>query len=150
MPELQSENYDVSITLVSVQAGQRNVVNVSGKVIAKGPHLYIRYEELEQGPRGEDISIRTTIKITSNQLKLIRHGGVESEQSFQLGQRLPGFYRSSYTQFNLSTETRKLDVVRDGRSLTVSWDYDLYVYEELSGQFAISLHIQEEQNDDTK
>ena len=91
MPELQSDNYDVSITLVSLQEGQRNVVNANGKVIVKGPHLYIRYEELEQGPRGEDVSVRTTIKITSNQLKLIRHGSVESEQTFQLGQRLPGF-----------------------------------------------------------
>lgn len=144
MPELQPDKYGVSITLVSLQDGQENVVNVNGEVITKGQHLYIRYEELEQGPKGERVSVRTTIKIAGNQLKLIRHGGVQSEQSFQLGQRLPGFYRSPYTQFNLSTETRKLDVERDGRSLKVTWEYDLYVYEELSGQFAISLHIQEE------
>lgn len=144
MTEIKSDKYNVSITLVSLQDGQRNVVNVNGEVIVKGTHLYIRYEELEQGPRGEDISVRTTIKIASNQLKLIRHGGVESEQSFQEGQRLPGFYRSSYTQFNLSTDTQKLDIERHGRSITVTWNYDLYVYEELSGQFAISLHIQEE------
>lgn len=144
MPELQSNKYDVSITLVSLQDGQRNVMKANGEVVSKGPHLYIQYEELEQGPRGEKISVRTTIKIAGNQLKLIRHGGIQSEQSFQSGRRLPGFYRSPYTQFNLSTETNKLDVVREGRSLTVAWEYDLYVYEELSGKFAISLHIQEE------
>lgn len=144
MPELQQDKYRVSITLESLQDGQRNVVQATGQATAKGPQLYIRYEETEQGPRGEEIFVRTTLKISDSELKLIRHGGIESEQSFAPGRRLPGFYRSPYTQFNLSTETRKLDIVRNERSLSVSWDYELYVYEELSGQFAISLHIQEE------
>jgi uncharacterized beta-barrel protein YwiB (DUF1934 family) len=144
MPQIPSDKYSVSVTLVSLQEGQRNVLNVSGEVISRGSQLYIRYEEPGRGPQGEDAQIRTMIKIADNELKLIRHGGVESEQTFKSGLRLPGFYRSPYTQFNLSTETRKLDIRRDGRSLEVVWDYDLYVYEELSGQFAISLHIQEE------
>lgn len=144
MPEIPLDPYNVSVTLVSLHEGERSVLDVSGVVIPKGPQLYIRYDEPGQGPEGEDASIRTTLKITGSELKIIRHGGVESEQTFQAGRRLPGFYRSPYTQFNLSTETRELDIQRDGRSLKVSLDYDLYVYEELSGKFAISLHIQEE------
>lgn len=144
MPEIQSDKYDVSITLVSLQDGQQNVMKANGEVVSKGRHLYLQYEEMNQGPQGEKISVRTTIKIAGNQLKLIRHGGIQSEQSFESGRRLPGFYRSPYTQFNLSTETSKLELMREGRSLTVEWEYDLYVYEELSGKFAISLHIQEE------
>lgn len=144
MPEIQSDKYDVSITLVSLQDGQQNVMKANGEVVSKGRHLYIQYEEVDQGPQGEKVSVRTTIKIAGNQLKLIRHGGIQSEQSFESGRRLPGFYRSPYTQFNLSTETSKLEIMREGRSLTVVWEYDLYVYEELSGKFAISLHIQEE------
>ncbi|WP_054944098.1 DUF1934 domain-containing protein [Paenibacillus ihuae] len=144
MSELQSDKYGASVTLESLQDGQRNVMKAAGEVMARGPQLYIRYEEAEQGPRGETLSVRTTIKISGSELKLIRHGSIESEQSFVLGRRLPGFYRSPYTQFNLSTDTRKLDITREGRSLNVSWEYDLYVYGELSGQFAISLYIQEE------
>lgn len=144
MSELQSDKYGASVTLESLQDGQRNVMKAAGEVISRGAQLYIRYEEAEQGPQGEAVSVRTTIKISGSELKLIRHGSIESEQSFVLGRRLPGFYRSPYTQFNLSTETRKLDITREGRSLNVSWEYDLYVYEELSGQFAISLYIQEE------
>ncbi|MHA6534544.1 YwiB family protein [Paenibacillus sp. BAC0078] len=144
MTEDQQGKYGVSITLESVQGGERNIVQAAGEVIDKGNLLYIRYEEIERGPKGEDVSVRTTLKLSDSGLKLMRHGGIQSEQSFERGQRLPGFYRSPYTQFNLSTDTRKLDIKRDGRSLTVSWEYDLYVYEELTGQFAISLHIQEE------
>lgn len=144
MPELQQDKYSVSITLESLQDGQRNVVQAAGEATARGQQLYIRYEESEKGPQGEAVSVRTTLKISDSGLKLIRHGGIESEQSFEPGRRLPGFYRSPYTQFNLSTDTRNLDIVRKGRSLTVAWEYDLFVYEELSGQFALSLHIQEE------
>lgn len=144
MSEIQSDKYGVSVSLESLQDGQKNVMNAAGEVIARGPLLYIRYEEAEPGPRGEAVSVRTTIKISGSELKLIRHGSIESEQSFALGRRLPGFYRSPYAQFNLSTDTRKLDIVREGRSLKLSWEYDMYVYEELSGQFAIRLYIQEE------
>ncbi len=144
MTELVSDKYSVSVILESVQDGERNVVHAAGEVIARGNQLYLRYEETQPGPKDEAVSVRNTVKITDSGLKLIRHGGVQSEQSFEPGQRLPGFYRSPYTQFNLSTDTRKLDVKRAGRSLEVSWEYDLYVYGELSGQFAISLHIQEE------
>ena len=144
MPELQQDKYRVSVTLESLQDGQQSVVYADGEAILRGQQIYIRYEESEPGPQGEQNSVRTTIKIAAGELKLIRHGSVQSEQSFEPGRRLPGFYRSSYTQFNLSTDTRKLEIQRDGRSIAVSWEYDLYVYEELSGQFAISLNIQEE------
>ncbi|NUU59211.1 DUF1934 domain-containing protein [Paenibacillus sp. JW14] len=144
VPEIQNHKYGVSVTLVSQHEGERTVLNTTGEVIAKGQQLFIRYVEPGQGPQGEEIAVRTMIKIAGSELKLIRHGAVESEQSFQEGQRLPGFYRSPYTNFNLSTETRKLEISRDGRSLNVTWEYDLYVYEELSGQFVLSLHIQEE------
>lgn len=84
MPEIQSDKYDVSITLVSLQDGQRNVMEANGEVTSKGPHLYIQYEELEQGPRGEEVSVRTTIKIAGNQLKLIRHGGFSQSRALKL------------------------------------------------------------------
>ncbi|MFD1776505.1 DUF1934 domain-containing protein [Paenibacillus rhizophilus] len=144
MPDNQPHKYGVSVTLASLHEGETSVFSVGGEALQKGPQLYIRFEEPSQGPEGPADSVRTTIKILDDELRIIRHGGVESEQSFRSGQRLPGFYRSPYTQFNLSTETRMLGISRQGRSLTVKWEYELYVYNEPSGQFAISLHIQEE------
>lgn len=144
MTEVQQDKYGVSVTLVSMQGGERNKVQARGEAIPRGQSLYVRYEEMQLGPEGAEVSVRNTLKISESGIKLIRHGGVQSEQSFGPGQQLPGFYRSPYTQFNLTTDTRKFDMKRDGRNLAVSWDYDLYVYGELSGQFAISLNIQEE------
>lgn len=77
-------------------------------------------------------------------MKLIRHGGVESEQNFELGQRLPGFYKSPYTSFALSTDTKKLEISTAGMSAKLAFRYDLYMFEEKSGRFDISMEIQEE------
>lgn len=132
-----------SITLTSLQDGTETVQSYQGQVFSAGGAIYLKYEEHGQGPTGEEVT-RATVKITPSELKLIRHGTVESSQTFQAGRRLPGYYRAAYTSFNLSTETHSLTLNLDGLSGSAKWKYDLYVYDELAGQFDISLHIQEE------
>lgn len=143
MSDDRPDKYGVSVTLASRHEGETSVLKVNGEAVHRGGQLFVRFEEPAQGPEGA-AAVRTTVKIRGDEIRIIRHGSVESEQSFRRGSRLPGYYRSAYTQFNLSTETTALGISRQGRSLTASWEYDLFVYEELSGQFAISLYIQEE------
>ncbi|MWV47634.1 DUF1934 family protein [Paenibacillus sp. HJL G12] len=131
------------IRLQSRQEGENVLQETEAEVFERGGALYLKYEEPEKDQQGQ--KIRTLLKITQDTLKMIRHGAVESEQTFQEGHMLPGFYRSPYTSFNLSTHTSSLKVQLDGGlSGTVSWTYDLYVYEECTGHFDISLHIQED------
>ncbi len=136
-------NAKVRIHLHSHHDGEDVVQELPGEAIVRGKHLYIRYEEPQESPEGG--TTRNTVKIGPDELKLIRHGEVQSEQSFALGRRLPGFYRSPYLNLNMSAHTQKLDIRMDGFTGHVSWTYDLYVFEDFSGHFAISLHIQEEQ-----
>ncbi|KJD37578.1 hypothetical protein QD46_24240 [Paenibacillus polymyxa] len=136
-------NAKVRIHLHSHHDGEDVVQELPGEAIVRGKHLYIRYEEPQESPEGG--TTRNTVKIGPDELKLIRHGEVQSEQSFALGRRLPGFYRSPYLNLNMSAHTQKLDIRMDGFTGQVSWTYDLYVFEDFSGHFAISLHIQEEQ-----
>ncbi len=131
------------IRLQSRHEGQNVVQETEVEAFERGGALYLKYEEPDADLQGQ--KTRTLLKITGDSLKMIRHGAVESEQTFQEGQMLPGFYRSPYTSFNLSTQTSSLRIqLNGGMSGTVSWAYDLYVYEERTGHFDISLHIQEE------
>ncbi|MGG6312922.1 DUF1934 domain-containing protein [Paenibacillus macerans] len=136
------ETKPVNIVLTSRQGTDETVQKLKGNAALRDGVAYIRYEEPEPGPDGKQT--RTMIKIAGDELKIMRHGGVEAEQTFRSGQRLPGFYRSAFTRFNLSTDTVKLESRLDGAIGVVTWEYELYVYEELSGHFVISLHIQEE------
>lgn len=130
------------IRIVSRVDGEEVVQELPAELILKGTVLYVRYEEPQASPQGG--ATRTTIKIAPHEVKIIRHGEVQSEHSFQHEKRLPGFYRSPYTTFNLSTYTTDMDMKIEGMYGHVNFAYDLYVFDDLSGQFAIQLHIQEE------
>ncbi|WP_059040448.1 DUF1934 domain-containing protein [Paenibacillus rubinfantis] len=136
------ETKPVSLVLTSRQGTEETVQHLRGDIVRRSDTLYIRYEEPEPGPDGA--KTRTMMKISGNELKIMRHGGVEAEQTFRSGCRVPGFYRSPFTRFSLSTDTLKLESRWDGAAGQVVWQYDLYVFEELSGRFELSLHIQED------
>lgn len=136
-----SDRKQATIRLQSLHEGENTVHQLPAEVFAKGSALYVRYEEPKMGPhQGET---RTTVKLTADELKIIRHGEVQSEQAFGLGRKLPGYYRSPFTSFNLSTHTQRLSIDLSGMSGSASWAYDLYVFDEFSGHFSISLTIQE-------
>ncbi|WP_054955404.1 DUF1934 domain-containing protein [Paenibacillus dakarensis] len=136
-----SDRKQATIRLQSLHEGENTEQQLPAEVIAKGNAIYVRYEEPKMGPyQGET---RTTLKLTQDDLKIIRHGEVQSEQAFKQGQRLPGYYRSPFTSFNLSTHTQCLNIELNDMSGSASWAYDLYVFDEFSGHFSISLTIQE-------
>lgn len=137
-----SEKKKVLVQVRSQQESENTSGQFLGEMTVRGNTRYVQYVEEYQAPtQGQ---VRTLLKITDNTLKIIRHGSVESEQSFSAQERLPGFYRSPYTSFNLSTVTDTIEISNHGNELTISWVYDLYVYDELNGHFINSLHIQEE------
>ncbi|WP_138496365.1 DUF1934 domain-containing protein [Paenibacillus pinistramenti] len=138
MPDSQA----VAITLKSFDGTDTSVQQLRGELVQGASGIYIRYEEPEPGPKGG--STRTTVRISGNEIKVLRHGEIQSQQTFGAGQRHPGFYRSPFTTFNLSTDTKSVEIRLNGAEGTLGWVYDLYVYEELAGRFTISLQIQEE------
>lgn len=134
-----SDRKQATIILHSFHEGENTVQELPAEVIAKGNALYVRYEEPKMGPYQGDT--RATVKLTGDELKIIRHGEVQSEQAFRLGQKLPGYYRSPFASFQLSTHTQRLSIDISDMSGSASWAYDLYVFDEFSGHFSISLTI---------
>ncbi|OPA73548.1 hypothetical protein BVG16_28385 [Paenibacillus selenitireducens] len=147
-----SKKHPVRVRLVSHQDQGQTVQEYSGERIDKGSSIYIRYEESGEGlPQGTDKDKTiTTVKIEREIIKIIRHGTVQSEQSFQLGRRLPGFYRSPYVNTQLSQETTHMHMDMQEVEGIVEWSYELFAYDESTGQFKISLTIQEEQENESE
>ncbi|MEW4372873.1 DUF1934 domain-containing protein [Paenibacillus kandeliae] len=134
-----TEANQVRLTLRSEQDGESSTTEMIGQVFMKGSSLYVRYTEPQQPPQQE---VRTTVKISSDEIKIMRHGGVEAEQTFRPGEQLTGFYRSPFTRFTLETNTRAIHNELDGTTGSMIWEYDLYAYEQLNGRFKVSLHIE--------
>lgn len=79
----------VHIRLHSRYEGEDVLQEMQGEAVLKGSVLYVRYEEPQVGPEGG--TTRTTLKLGGQSIKIIRHGEVESEQTFELNRKLPWF-----------------------------------------------------------
>lgn len=149
-----SKKHPVRVRLSSHQDQGQTVQEYRGEHIDKGSSIYIRYEESGEGlPQAADRDkTMTTVKIDRDHdiIKIIRHGAVQSEQAFQLGRRLPGFYRSPYVSTQLSQETTHMHIDMQEVGGMVEWSYELFAHEESTGEFKISLTIQEEQEHESK
>jgi uncharacterized beta-barrel protein YwiB (DUF1934 family) len=130
----------VRIRIESRQGGQEDLQLAQGDLYPKGKHFYIRYDEAA----AELGRTTTLLKLETGQMRIIRQGDVESEQSFVPGERSIGFYQTTQGRLELEMHTHDMSSdLNDGLGW-VSWSYDLIVQGEPAGLYEIKLVIQEE------
>ncbi|UHA75245.1 DUF1934 domain-containing protein [Paenibacillus sp. 481] len=163
------DKLQVYITVRSRQDEEQVVQRIVGDLYRKGDSFFLRYVEpapeqegvkRRRGSKSETASQQTsddsttgttqvTMKISKDQMKLIRRGHVESEQTFDMKQRQTGFYRSPVMRFLMTTETTKLDLGAawpfEGplqfEQLELEWAYRLYIEDQCTGQFDLLLRL---------
>ncbi|MBO9597518.1 MAG: DUF1934 domain-containing protein [Cohnella sp.] len=150
-----SSKASVRIRLDSTADGEKLSRELNGEWYYRNNGIYVRYTETEEGR-----SVRTLVSWKDGVLKVVRRGDAESDQTFALGKRLPGYYANSQVRLNLDTETTLLRVVSDtipieGASpqpslpLVLEWHYSLWAADEQAGTFIVRLHA-ERCEDDTE
>jgi uncharacterized beta-barrel protein YwiB (DUF1934 family) len=129
----------VKLQITSKSEGQRVEQNFKAELYVKGTHIYYRYNET-------DINMgrtMTTLKIESQQIRIIRHGEIQSEQTFTLHTHKAGFYQTPQGKLELATFTHKLAIDLTDQMGRISWSYDLFVSDELSGTYDLTVLITE-------
>jgi len=139
---------NVTITLGSTQDGESIALTYSGEWFVKEKSFYLRYAE--QTELGE---VRNLLRYQHGLLSHSRKGAVESEQIYAIGIRRSGYYDNKVVKFELDAHTSELRLLNSDEELidelptklpfTLEWTYDLYVGEQLTGQFSNRLIIQE-------
>jgi uncharacterized beta-barrel protein YwiB (DUF1934 family) len=130
----------VRIRIASKQGEQETLQVAQGDMYPKGKHFYIRYEDAES----ELGHTTTLLKLETGQMRIIRQGDVESEQSFVPGERSVGFYQTTQGRLELEMHTHGMSSDLNHGLGWVSWSYDLIVQGEPAGLYEIKLVIQEE------
>ncbi|MCM3342209.1 DUF1934 domain-containing protein [Paenibacillus sp. MER TA 81-3] len=161
MTERQAEAANklmVRIVIDSRQDDERVTQEVTGELYRKGSHFYVRYIEPINHPDGQndgdsDMSAssptQVMIKISKRQIKLMRRGQVESEQTFSYLEKQGGYYRSQALRFPMTTYTTLMEWNNpwpfEGPlqfdQLMLTWAYQLYIEEQCTGQFEIKLKM---------
>ncbi|RTE09635.1 DUF1934 domain-containing protein [Paenibacillus whitsoniae] len=130
----------VRIRIESRSGSETTVQKARGELYRKGDHTYIRYEE-EPNELGRTV---TLIRLEAEQIRIIRQGDVQAEQTFVAGEKRTGFYHTPQLRMELETETHTLvSEAVNGIGIT-RWSYDLYASGTHAGAYRIKLLIQEE------
>jgi uncharacterized beta-barrel protein YwiB (DUF1934 family) len=135
------------------QGGMPDIRRYAGLLYPKPRGQYLVYEE-EAGSDAGAEQTRTTVRLDGEELKLVRRGAVESEQTFAAGRVTLGSYRLPHGTFELETHTHALRVDSGAPGMetewprplnvTAAWRYDLKLGGEPAGEFEIRLSIWEE------
>lgn len=102
---------------------------------------YLRYEEaMEVG------NVNTTLKITEEEMLILRNGPVKMRMTFRLGQPISGTYSTPLGFMEIVTEAKKLhySINETERAGTVSLKYDLTVQGALAGTYQLEINFKEE------
>lgn len=131
---------DVELTITSSSDSGTVVQKARGRRYARDGKLFYQYEE----PESEMGSITALLRIDpagAGGIRLLRQGGIRSEQQFRPGERLPGYYDTPHGRMELDTFTQELSVEQEDGLERLAWTYDLYVSGESVGSYSLRIGI---------
>ncbi|HEY0829393.1 MAG TPA: DUF1934 domain-containing protein [Bacilli bacterium] len=114
---------------------------VQGELYLKGDTVYYRYEEPEASVSMGPTVTTVKVVVPDRQIKVFRHGGLQSEQTFRLDGNGIGFYQTPQGDLELETRTYDIGIELVQGLGQVSWVYDLWVNSELAGNYKLQLNI---------
>lgn len=129
----------VALTVTSHSNDETIRLTYTAERYVKEVNQYFRYTEDENGGMGKTV---TLLKVGPEEIRVIRHGAVESEQTFAVGEHRPGFYRTDQGTLQLTTRTYEVAVRLEEGSGRVEWSYDLDLAGEAVGSYRLCVEVE--------
>lgn len=132
-----SEKHPIQLQITSVNGDETIRQTVAGIRYIRGANQYFRYEENEPGMGRTS----TLLKVSPEEIRVIRQGDVESEQTFAVGETRPGFYRTPQGTLHLTTRAESVSVELDNGIGSIRWSYEMHLAGEYAGTFRLDIEI---------
>jgi uncharacterized beta-barrel protein YwiB (DUF1934 family) len=129
----------VQLQIISKSGDQHIEQNFQAELYVKGTHIYYRYNEVDEN-MGRTI---TTLKVEPQQIRIIRHGDIQSEQTFVPQSNRAGSYQTPQGTLELATFTHDISTNLTDQLGDISWSYDLLVSGEQAGTYYLTAKISE-------
>jgi uncharacterized beta-barrel protein YwiB (DUF1934 family) len=134
-----TEKRNVRLQITSRSEGHVIEQTFKAELYVKGDNCYYRYYETDEN-MGRTI---TTLKVEPQQIRIIRHGDIQSEQTFALQSHKSFYYQTPQGRLELTTYTHEINLSLTDQVGTISWSYDLLVSDDLSGTYSLTVEISE-------
>ena len=132
-----SDKYPVQLQITSMNGDETIRQTVNGQRYTRGANQYFRYEENEPGMGATS----TLLKVSPEEIRVIRQGDIESEQTFAVGETRPGFYRTPQGTLHLTTRAESVSVQLDNGIGSISWSYEMHLAGEYAGTFRLEIEV---------
>ncbi|WP_166244285.1 DUF1934 domain-containing protein [Paenibacillus turpanensis] len=120
--------------------GGRVVRTVRGEWYGKEGAEYIRYHE----PEPDMGNTTATIRLTNEEVRVIRHGDFRSEQAFAEGRADTGYFETPQGRMVIENRTLRFDNRSEQGNGTVEWKYEMIAGGEAVGTYTLKMTMQEE------
>jgi uncharacterized beta-barrel protein YwiB (DUF1934 family) len=137
----------VRLQIHSAAEEQSLIQTAKGELYEKGSHLYIRYAETDPNMGNTMTTVKVEMRHEAQHpvIKVLRHGDVQSEQTFELQKKLKGFYITPQLRLELAARTHAINNELYEGIGNIEWSYDLYADDQNIGTYQLKLEIQEGQ-----
>ena len=139
----------VSISGVQMADGEDSDVEMitAGNYYQKDGKHYILFDEAVEGMNGK---IRNTIKITADQLEIIKHGLTNVHMVFQAGKKTQTNYVTPFGEMAVGLNTEKVEVEEEENNIRVRVVYSLDINYSLMTVCRIAVDIRPRKGADLK
>lgn len=114
---------------------------VFGRYFQKERATYLQYEEVLE----EVGTVRTIVKVSQEEMLILRSGAIKMRLPFRLQQKLPGSYELSLGAFETATLAKKMEFTsQENGSGQIDIIYDFEMQGAPAGTFQLEIHFQPE------
>lgn len=116
-------------------------LEADGTLYLKEEATYIAYKEMMEGIG----KVSNTIKIKSDEVTIIRSGGISMNQTYKIGQTTSGTYQGPYGAMEMVTKTENIDYTYQAKSRKAKLilAYQLQMQGETVGRHRLTFMIKE-------
>jgi len=140
-----SEQIPVKVTVTTaIYSGMEKEtfeLTTFGRYYKKADSSYLQYEEtMEEG------EVRTTVKITGNEVLILRNGAIGMRLHFLLDKKTPGNYKTPYGVLETSALAKRIDANHNEQSQEGHVDllYDMQIQGSEAGTYHLTIKYKEE------
>lgn len=134
---------DVIISIKGMQNDFTN--NESIEMITTGEYYYKQnkhYINYIDNDLTNDKETKTTLKISNNQIDIIRFGAANTHMIFEKDKKHMTHYQTPFGDFIISLKTKEINLNKDEYSLSLDVDYQLEINNNFIGENTFNLHVQ--------
>jgi uncharacterized beta-barrel protein YwiB (DUF1934 family) len=110
-----------------------------GRYYQKGESSFLQYEEVL-----EDAKINTTVKISEQEVLILRSGAIKMRMRFQEQKTFAGTYETPYGVLQTSASTKRLNQSLKNNTGLLELVYDLQMQGQDSGTYHMTIQYEEE------